>query len=90
MRKELTTVFDARKSFYGKAYVSEESNTFNLFSYDTYIATISNGHIKFASNIKDLLSQTTLRHLKEFMKQYLYRFDKQITKRDIIKMNTKH
>lgn len=53
--------YDSRKSFYGKADV--EGN--KLYSYDTLVAEIVNGEPK----VYNLQSATTLRHVKEFLKQ---------------------
>ena len=67
--ENLNCNFDNRKSFYGKAKVNTNDNTIELFSYDTKIAMIENGEPKI---IKANLSQTSLRHTKEFFKQYGY------------------
>lgn len=70
---ELTTKYDSRASFYGKARVTEtirNSNTGNhntlvLTSYTTDVATIVDGKAK----VFGTYSQTTLRHIKEFLLQ---------------------
>lgn len=69
---ELTPRFDARQSFYGKALVEEGKNEKVLYSYLTKVCTIKkNNTIKLNKKVdKDLLfSQTTLRHIKEFIRQ---------------------
>lgn len=65
---ELRTVYDNRKSFYGKALVLQcEDGSKLLRSYNTIVAKINvNG--KYESYGK--YSMTTSRHQKEFYKQY--------------------
>ena len=79
--QELETVYDSRKSFYGKAHIMIESDTvgtkrvhyYTLFSYDTFICEVKEiDGGKFINAFTDdegHLTQTTLRHLNEFMKQ---------------------
>ena len=74
---ELTNVYDSRKSFYGKAVVIEENNTLILFSYDTKVAEIQNGK----ASVYNTQSQTTVRHIKEFLLQNGFKAD---TKKQII------
>ena len=81
-RMALLPKYDSKKSFYGKAEIEEietrrESKIFLLYSYKTLVCAIIqekdnakwlylNGNID-----KELLtSQTTLRHIKEFAKQF--------------------
>ena len=64
---ELTPRFDSRKSFYGKAHVTEYPNGRKvLTSYETNVAEIT-------ADGKPIVygkwSQTTTRHQKEFLKQ---------------------
>lgn len=65
---ELEARYDSRKSFYGKAKVVEyDDESMELISYDTIVARIDpNG----ALEIVDFYSPTTLRHQKEFVKQF--------------------
>lgn len=75
---ELRAIYDSRQSFYGKAKVNEFSNVKELTSYQTHVATvIGNRAFVFGT-----YSQTTLRHIKEFLKQNGFRADtsKQILK----------
>ena len=65
MKYELMTQFDIRKQFYGKAVVEENGNKKELFSYGTKVAVIENGKAKVFGSF----SQTTTRHIKEFLKQ---------------------
>lgn len=69
----LTCEYDARKSFYKKAYVLEQNHTSwsekDLYSYGTLVAKVLE-----AKKIKKYIyygkySQTTTRHQKEFFKQ---------------------
>ena len=64
---ELTARYDARKSFYGKAYVIDhEDGTLELQSYDTIVSRCVNGKVEELGE----WSQTTTRHQKEFRKQF--------------------
>ncbi len=62
----LDTKYDSRKSFYNKAMVSD--NTDELYSYGVHVMSIENGKPVIKCR-EDQLSQTTLRHIKEFLKQ---------------------
>ena len=62
---ELTARYDARQSFYSKAKVIESTEGLSLLSYDTIVAEIKNGK----AEVYGTYSQTTLRHIKEFLKQ---------------------
>lgn len=64
---ELCPYYDSAKSFYGKAKVIEIENDVFLVSYDTIVAFF-NRDTKVAKVI-DTYSATTLRHIKEFLKQ---------------------
>ena len=64
---ELCPYYDSAKSFYGKAKVIEIENDVFLMSYDTIVAFF-NRDTKVAKVI-DTYSATTLRHIKEFLKQ---------------------
>ena len=59
--------FDRRKSFYKKASVSVWFGTITLTSYNTPVCVItSDKHIK----LNGLYSQTTTRHIREFLQQH--------------------
>lgn len=62
---DLMPMYDSRKSFYGKAKVIEMENEIVLQSYDTFVASIKEGKV----TINGFYSNTTLRHIKEFLKQ---------------------
>lgn len=69
MNMELKALFDGRKSFYKKATVEVVGNNRTLISYDTEICTIyGNNEIELLCAV-DNLTQTTTRHLREFLKQ---------------------
>ena len=75
---DLQTQYDSRKSFYGKAKVRSENGKKILRSYNTDVAEIENGKPK----VHGTYSATTLRHIKEFLKQEGYKAEssKQIMK----------
>ena len=64
---ELSPEYDSAESFYGKAKVLDYGLQKLLYSYGTHVATISNGGIILSKEWED--SATTLRHVKEFLKQ---------------------
>jgi hypothetical protein len=63
--KFLDARFDSRKSFGGKAKVREEGGKLILRSYDTDVAFIKDGK----PTVLGLFSETTTRHIKEFLHQ---------------------
>jgi ArsR family metal-binding transcriptional regulator len=63
--EKLQARFDRRASFYGKAEVIEYNNILYLKSYDTIVAKIENGK----AVVNGWYSQTTARHINEFLKQ---------------------
>ena len=77
MYYELTPKFDSSQSFYRKAFVSMDSDAAGnpvsrLSSYDTHVASIlidSHGLEYVALFPQWDSSATTLRHVKEFLKQ---------------------
>jgi hypothetical protein len=70
---ELATRYDRRQSFYGKAKILEQDGVITLLSYDTPVARIKNGKFEINANVCDYLlySNTTLRHIKEFYRQFV-------------------
>jgi hypothetical protein len=62
---ELQPIYDSRKSFSGKATVEEADNVKRLYSYGKHVATITGQN----ATVKSIDSQTTLRHIKEFLLQ---------------------
>lgn len=70
---ELSAIYDNRKSFYGKARIRKDRDGLTLISYETEVAKIvdkNNGYsIAPYAVIYGTYSTTTLRHIKEFLKQ---------------------
>ena len=61
--------YSGRKSFYGKAHVNDsDDGGKTLRSYETDIMTIKDGKIKMLCQ-PEHLTQTTLRHIREFLQQ---------------------
>lgn len=72
-RYELEARYDSRASFYGKAHVEADYPEVKLISYTTHVATIKyNGepNDKGMVEVYGTYSNTTVRHIKEFLKQY--------------------
>ena len=69
---ELKPQYDTRKSFYGKARVEtgKISGRKKLYSYDTLVAEIDDAGNPIVYNTQ---SPTTVRHVKEFLKQHGYK-----------------
>ena len=68
---ELAPVHDARKSFYGKALVFDlGSGILELHSYGTTVAKINRKRHAVVLFPAWNHSATTLRHVKEFLRQY--------------------
>ena len=69
---ELTARFDRAKSFYGKAHIIETPQTITLQSYDTRILQYNKRTKKIKFLCRDMwaFSQTTNRHINEFLKQF--------------------
>lgn len=74
--QELKARFDSRKSFYGKAEVETLTNrqgepvAHHLYSYDLLVAEldVASGEVTLKNIARH--SQTTRRHVREFVKQY--------------------
>jgi len=77
MTYELTTQYDSRASFYGKARVevNDTKDVLRLISYTTHVATvlIDPQHLISSTGkqarVYGTYSATTLRHIKEFLRQ---------------------
>lgn len=63
---DLQSRYDARQSFYNKARVIVDGDKKLLISYNTIVAEIEDGKAK----VYGTYSQTTLRHIKEFLLQH--------------------
>lgn len=68
---KLQPKYDSRKSFYGKAEVRAEDGKLILRSYNTDVAEIKNGK----ATVFGLYSNTTTRHIKEFLRQNGFKAD---------------
>lgn len=65
MKTNLIPMHDSAASFYNKAIVIQDGNNIKLQSYSTVVAEIKdNKAVVFGT-----YSATTLRHIKEFLKQ---------------------
>lgn len=64
---ELATIYDNRSSFYHKATVLISKDKKTLFSYNTKVAEVSGKNVTLFADA--VYSQTTLRHVKEFLKR---------------------
>ena len=70
MRTGLATNYDSRQSFYGKAIVkTEPGKPVDLYSYGTLVARIDYAQSPTIPQVFGTYSATTLRHIKEFLKQ---------------------
>lgn len=96
--RELVPVYSNQKSFYKKAKMVYYYNKYNLliqvelYSYNTLVCTIKNSKYFLNEEVPSylLFSSTTLKHLKEFLKQFYYSHRFIInTKKDIIEYNNK-
>ena len=83
---ELKTIHTNQNSFYGKASIITSKNKIILKSYNTNILeyNTTTKKIKFLTNNKDHFTQTTNKHINEFLKQYTNETTK--TKKELLKM----
>lgn len=97
MRYELKPVYDSAKSFYGKSEVVFYFNEgkYEIFSYNTLVMThykdyyeLNYDYFNTEEKKKLLFSNTTLRHIKEYLRQH-WDTNINITKQDIINFNGK-
>lgn len=83
--KFLEPVFSEQKSFYKKAYVKLEpmTMTYTLESYMTPVIKLKNRRIIWITENDNHLTQTTLKHIREFLMQNsMY----PLTKSDLIEL----
>ena len=71
METKLKPLYDSRASFYGKAKVIDHPNYKELMSYVTYVAAVKGKK----AEVYGIYSRTTLRHIKEFLKQNGFKAD---------------
>ena len=71
-KRELKTIYDRAKSFYKKAIIIEDDEVVMLRSYDTLILKINkkDNSIEFLTKNLNHFTQTTNRHINEFLKQF--------------------
>ena len=68
--QELQSLTTSQVSFYKKAMVDVDTNT--LYSYGIKIATLTDDNkVKLLDDYEDDYSQTTKKHLNEFIRQYV-------------------
>ena len=71
MLLELKAVHSHQKGFHGKACVHEvNSHIIDLYSYDTRVCTVNRATHAIALREQWDRSNTTLRHIREFLAQY--------------------
>lgn len=74
-----------QKSFYNKAIVEyDETGEISLISYRTKMITIKDNKIIYKNDDVNNYTQTTLKHVKDFLYQYLNL--KNLTKQKILKL----
>lgn len=83
---ELSARYDRRASFYGKAHIKETPNSYILISYDTEMLKVDKitGKIKFLCRSEWAFTQTTNRHINEFLKQFTNETPK--SKKELLQM----
>ena len=99
VKKEfLKPIYNTQKDYYKKAEVKTLNNNIKLlYSYNTLVCIIYDNKYILNDNINYnlLFSNTTLKHLKDFLLQNInilrlsHFIDNKITKKDIIKNNNK-
>ena len=82
----LQPTFSKQKSFYGKAKLKTYDNAVILVSYDTEIVQLrdNNNTIKMLCD-HGKLSTTTLKHLREFLRQFGHEGIAELTKKEMVK-----
>lgn len=83
---ELSARYDSHASFYGKARIKETPKYYTLISYDTEILKLDKTTNKITFLCRDAwaFSQTTNRHINEFLKQFTNERPK--TKKEILQI----
>ena len=82
MTTYLQPIHDNKQSFYNKATVTEDKNGKYLTSYSTVVARITDKNHGYKivpyAEVYGTYSATTLRHIKEFLKQNGFRAESKI------------
>lgn len=90
MKEYLQPIYDTRKSFYKKAYIVRNYGLIELYSYNTKVLEIDTLKgiytLNYNINTNLLFSNTTLRHIKECIHQFL---GLNYNKSELIENNTK-
>lgn len=83
----LEPINDKRQSFYGKAKTYKSFDVIRLRSYDTDILdyNTTTKELKFLTKNKNHFTQTTTRHIREFLYQYTDKNHK-ASKQELLKM----
>lgn len=86
----LNPQYDKAKSFYNKAEVVDYGEVKYLYSYNTLVCTLRNDKLELNYNIEEslLFSRTTLKHIKEFLKQHFENGERFKTKKEVIEFAT--
>ena len=80
----LQPTFSAQKSFYGKAKIKTYDSAVILVSYDTEIVQLRNNNtIKMLCDT-EALSNTTMKHLREFFWQFGFGNIAELTKKEMV------
>ena len=66
--RELRVIHGTQQSFYKKAFIKEDNGTEYLYSYYSLILTNYGKALKFEEDI-NLYSNTTMKHVREYLKQ---------------------
>ena len=69
MLTELNCIYDSRKSFYKKVKKEIDGNKTKLYSYETLVVTLDTHNKILILHNGSTESQTTLRHVREFLLQ---------------------
>ena len=81
---ELKPVLYSQKSYYNKAEIEHVGDVLNLYSYDTEMMSVLDNEIFYINDDLEKYTQTTLKHVKDFLYQTLGL--QGLTKKDIIKI----
>ena len=79
----LEPAFSNQKSFYGKARMIVADDSTILTSYAVKIVELKNNKLKMICKQRDL-SATTLKHLREFLRQFGFGNIAELTKKEMV------
>ena len=69
--KYLIPILNNQKSYYKKAKTETFNQVKNLYSYDTLMVGIEDGEVIYLNDDESCYTQTTLKHVKDFLYQFL-------------------